>query len=345
MTDTAAPEHVLDRLEKLLRMAESPNEHEAAVAMSKAQQIMDDFNIDAATLGKSAKGKQGAPRKDEKSKGGLYGWQRDLWKAVAEMNFCRYWSIKGLGKGSVYEHRLLGSTVNVKSTQIMANYLQQAVERLAKDEAKLRGVNVFCSDMIGFREGIADRVVERLQALRQERIREADRKKREDAARASHPGSAGSSTALVLSDVMQSEEDLNNDHLHGWEPGTTARRRMEDEQKRQMDAAKRRLWATDKAEFARVYGDEEAAKMRAAEIKQAKYDADVELYYAGKHSDTFGPGLKKSRPSRSSGVERYRQPTGREARKYGSSYREGRAKGDTVGLDQQVGHDGRNKLS
>lgn len=337
-----APDNILDRLEKLLRLAESPNEHEAQAAMAKAQQLMDDYNIDASTIGQSAKGRQGAARKDEKSKGGLYGWQRDVWKAVAECNFCRYWSIRGTARGAVYEHRLLGSTVNVKSTQIMANYLQQAIERLAKEQAKRDHYNVFAREMIAFREGMADRICERLRALQQERMAEAERKKREAEARAAHPSAATGNALVVLTDVMQDENDLNNDYEMGWEPGTTARRRLEEQQAAAMRRAKQELWERDKAEFERTYGAEEAARMRAYDKRMEDYRA----YCRGEDTETYGKGYKpsRSRPSRATGVGRTRKPTGREERAFTPEYRKGVDKGDSVSLNQQVDHDGRNKL-
>lgn len=343
MTDTSAPAAVLERLEKLLRLAESPNEHEASAAMAKAQQMMEDFNIDAATIGKTAKGKQGAPRSDEKNKGGLYEWQRDLWKAVAEMNFCRYWSIKGLTRGSTYEHRLLGSAVNVKSTQIMAAYLQGAVERIVKDHDKAHGYNVFAREMIGMREGIADRLCERLRDLHRERVAEGKRKAAEDKARASHPSAAPGNALVVLGDVIQSEDDLNTDYEYGLEPGTTAQRRRDRDAAQAIAKAKRVLWQTDKQQFRVTYGEEDAAAMQRQDDYNAKIQADYELYCQGKPSDTYGKPTK-SRPSRSTGVGRTRKPTSREERSYTHEYAQGRQKGDTIGLDQQVGHDGRNKL-
>ena len=69
-------------------------EAEAESRVAKAQELLETYNLDMATLGTSD-----ATRKDTKRKGGLYSWQRDLWKSVAEMNFCYYFSIKGLAKG------------------------------------------------------------------------------------------------------------------------------------------------------------------------------------------------------------------------------------------------------
>jgi hypothetical protein len=47
----AGEDHVLDRIAKLLALAESPNEHEAQAAMSAAQRLMLKYNVDARERG------------------------------------------------------------------------------------------------------------------------------------------------------------------------------------------------------------------------------------------------------------------------------------------------------
>src|SRR5690606_24873866 len=144
--------------------------------------------------------------------------------AVADLNMCRYWSIKGLTRGSKYEHRVLGSRVNVTSTRIMAEYLQGAVDRMAKQWAKDHHYNFFARESLAYKEGVSRRLVERLREERRQRILADEIKAREARAAASHP-SAAPGTALVLVNVIATEQDLNNDYLNGWEPGTTARRK------------------------------------------------------------------------------------------------------------------------
>lgn len=216
---TAEQLAIIEKVKKLMALANNnDNEHQAAAASAKAMELLASYNLDMATVGKTAKGVQGA-RKDNKLKGGLYGWQRELWKAVSELNFCMYWSIKGLARGSTYEHRILGSEVNVVSAQVMAEYLQSTVERLAREYAKTAfpGQSIFIKEMIAYREGLATRLSERLRQLRRDRVAEDERKKREAAATARHPGSAGG-TGLILMDVIYSEEDANYDHLYGYPP-------------------------------------------------------------------------------------------------------------------------------
>ena len=50
----AGEDHVLDRIAKLLALAESPNEHEAQAAMSAAQRLMLKYNVEAVDRGTRA---------------------------------------------------------------------------------------------------------------------------------------------------------------------------------------------------------------------------------------------------------------------------------------------------
>ena len=327
MTNQMTPEQIaiIEKVKKLMALANNnDNEHQAEAAMAKAMELLAAHNLDMAQIGKTAKGAQ---RKDNKLKGGLYGWQRNLWQAVSELNFCMYWSIKGLQRGSTYEHRILGSEVNVLSAQIMAEYLQGTVERLAREYAKVHfpGQSIFIRDMIAYREGVATRVAERLRTLRAERVREDERKKREAQATRNHPGAASGGTGLILMDVIYSEEDANYDFLYGYEPGTMARRRAENEARRAaaLAAANAALAERDAAELANP-------ALKAARLAQEAKDYD-EMIKRWAKEDTKAANRKP----------RYRNMTPEEERAQLGTFHSGYHKGNEVGLDQQVAKESR----
>ena len=165
MAETPDMEAVIAKIKKLLALGQNnDNEHQAAAAMAKVQELLEAYNLDMSALGSSGKGAQ---RSDTTKKGGLYSWQRKLWEAVATLNFCYYVSLKGLQKGAVYEHRLIGSHANVVATEVMAKYLQETIERLAQRWAKDTGYSsVFVREAIAYREGMSARIVDRLHERR-----------------------------------------------------------------------------------------------------------------------------------------------------------------------------------
>jgi hypothetical protein len=254
---------ILDKVEKLLRLAAgNTNENEAMAASAKAQEWLNAYNLDMALVQKQSG--NSAKREDKKVGGGLYKWQRELWAAVATLNHCVHWSHKGLTKGSTYEHRILGSTVNVLSTKLMAEYLQEATERLAQGWAKERNVNVFCRDAIAYREGIATRLVHRLNDRRWEQQQEARRQREEDRAK------YGTFQALTILDVSEAERDANDDYLYG--AGFSARWRAQEAERA---AVRAKLQAEEEA-WAKANPEAAAKKKAEEEAANAKYWAEWE---------------------------------------------------------------------
>lgn len=322
---TEQPNEAIARKIAALLNTSGRTEEEAALCIAKAQELLEKYNLSQADLGHAKAGAHGNTRKDNKKKGGLYKWQRTLWEDVAKLNFCYYTAIKGLERGAKYEHRIIGSSVNVLSTEQMAQYLQDTIERIAQTWAKERGYrSVFVREAIAYREGMAHRLSERLKVLRDERIAEQERKKQEEGMRSRHPGAAPSSTALTIVEHSRNEEGLNLDHLYGYEPGTHAARWAEEEArmaKIRADAEKRRQerlqWEKD--------NPEEAA------AQKAKEDAYWEKYFeeAAKREERNAKRRK--------GSSYYdRKDTPEEARAKMHQFREGMQRAEDIGLDQQI---------
>jgi hypothetical protein len=304
---------VIAKVRKLLAMAAgNANEHEAAIAAMKAQQLLEAYNLDMAIINRATS--EHAPRKDEKKSGGLYKWQRDLWYAVAVLNFCRYYYHRGLYAGSSYEHQLIGSHANVIGAEIMARYLESTIERLARNwVAENRpGRSIFIKEAIAYREGLASRLSERLWSKRYEQ-QEADRKTREAERARNRANGLDTENALVLQDVINTEEDLNMDHICGWPAGTSAKRRAEREreQERASRAAAELLKIQDAWDAAHP---EEAAKRKAQEEAEAQRRSDK--YW----NKTY----------------RERKATPEEERRRLASFGEGYREGANVSLDKQV---------
>lgn len=309
----------IETVEKLLRLAaKNPNEQEASSAANKAMELLARHNLDMSAVERNS-GDTGK-REDDRQRGGLYQWQRDLWKAVAGLNFCMHWTMYTWDKTKIgrrrdrwsgktvkreggwrFEHRIVGRKVNVVATRVMSQYLEQAIERLTRERYP-DPTQFFIREAVAFREGIADRVIERVFDRRKAMYHEEERKAREAAKRAAEAGGDGVSTAtaITLSSMRKSEHDANIDFLYG--EGTSAQ------------------WETDRIEAAK---EREAAE--AEYTRWAKANPDE---------------AKKEEERRHKENRRYwsrgRQETGRERRQSSGSYHEGRVKGDKLSIDQQT---------
>lgn len=320
-TFDAKTEAVIDKVRKLLALAKgNDNEHQAEAATNKARELLEAYNLDLTIVGKETN--KFAPRDKQKLRGGLYTWQRDLWNITANLNFCKYWYIKGTTAGSRYEHELLGSKANVISTQIMAQYLQDTIERLAREWMMQNrpGLSIFTKEAIAYREGIASRLVNRMWKLRSDRLREEEERLKAERANNAARG-VYTENALVLSDVISTEEDLNDDHLWGWPPGTSARKRKERDARNEELEREAAELLRQQQEYDEAH-PEEAAARKAKE--RADYDARMKAYWA-KHD-------KKARP---------RRMTPEEERRGMRSFDLGYDKGGEISLDKQLAEDKR----
>jgi hypothetical protein len=306
-TSSEAMRSIMEKIEKLLRLANNnDNEHQAAQALAKANEYLAQYNLDVATVERHS-GETGK-REEQRVMGGMHVYQRNLWRSIAELNFCFYWTMKVRAKeGSLaakrkrrftHEHKLIGRVVNVRATQNMADYLEKTIERLCRDRlGGDAGKQFYSSDAVSYREGIADRVIEKVNDRRWEMITKERRAKaeREKAARESGRADAVTGTAITLFDYSQQENDANTDFIYGEgysakERADRARYAQERAETKAREEAEYTAWAKDNPELARQK-EEEARKER--EKNEARWSrrryrepkerkpGDMNAYYAG----------------------------------------------------------------
>jgi len=310
----------IDRIEKLMKLAgNNPNPQEAASALARAQELLAAYNLDMAVV-EAASGQSGK-RTQESISGGGFAWQRRLWRHIAQLNFCMYFTMKVRVKPGSYaekrkrtftsEHRLVGRVVNVQQTIAMAEYVRQVIERLRR---KRFGSDTKSSDAFAYREGVADAIVDKVVARREEREakEQADAQAAKDRAAAAGVSLA---TALTLSTLKERETDANYDHIYG--EGASARRRADEAKRRQRIAEAEAAAEKEWVEWSAAH-PEEAQKMAAEEAKK-------ERARQKRRARSFG----------GYGRGRFRE-TKEEQRRGSDSYYHGLADGETVGIDPQA---------
>jgi hypothetical protein len=236
MVESPPNETIIRRIQKLLSLATGDNnsEEEAAAAMAMAQKMLAAYNLDFHTV-QAAQVAGGASVIEEKrektlvdTSSAMYKWQRELWKAVAESNFCwhwvtQVWMTNPRNKKRVYvkRHMLLGSESNVLGVRLMAEYLIATIARLNPYNTQRERMS---RSAMSWRAGCADRLAERI---------------REQAAQSVKKSTApADSTALTLRNVADREYAANYDARYGkgawadkqkddaeWEAGAEQRRK------------------------------------------------------------------------------------------------------------------------
>ena len=124
---------IAEKVQKLLALTESSNEHEAALAAEKAHALLAEHNLS----------KLGAR------------WVRSVWQATARLYFCEYMFSSGNHKT---HHYVIGSEANTATTCQMAEFFTQTVVKMSKGYSG--------SSQSSFRTGCALRLVGRLNAMR-----------------------------------------------------------------------------------------------------------------------------------------------------------------------------------
>jgi hypothetical protein len=321
--DTGSPfdeqqQKIISTVEKLMRLAaRNPSAEEAAAATAKAQELLTAYNLDASLL--SPDEDKSAVREKMKLKGGMYEYQRELYGAVARLNFCLYWTIvrkewvvrNKLNKwtgvleprdvhSKTFQHVVVGRLVNTRSTRMMAEYIRQAIERLVNE--RYANNQRWMAEAVAYREGISDVVVERLNAKRYDMEREEAIKRKEAAKRSG----VSTANALTIAGFSEAEKAANDDFLHG--EGYTAKR-----------AAREAEWARQRKEAEALY-----TAWAAANPEEARKEAEERRKQARKH--VYRGGGQGSRGGM----------TGRERRQDSSEYWSGRKVGESLSIDQQV---------
>jgi len=158
-TEQATDQHLLERIAKLLALAESSNEHEAQAAMSAAQRLMLKYNIDLAISGRaSAYGFRhvGTPT------GRVGEAQRILAGILSDHFFVQtiwvpVWRPLEGKRGSVLE--ICGSKANLELAEYAHAFLNVTAERLFREYRKsARGGAKRLTFIAGVMAGFRDRL-------------------------------------------------------------------------------------------------------------------------------------------------------------------------------------------
>lgn len=317
---------IIDKIKKLLNHAAGAGTpEEAATYQERANALLLEYNLDAGAVERAGDDDK---RVDEKVEGGFHAFHREIWGAVAQLNFCIYWSQKfrkeetkhvfdssGRSTGerttttNKRRHALVGRTVNVRSTIAMAGYLCEAIERILKEELSGRDNSpyLYSTWSNDFRRGASADIVGRLRDRRREAVRKEERAQKA----AEHEGKGSNSRAMTIAGLTQSEKDANNDFLYG--EGWSAKRRAEAAEAKREDDRVRKGMEDAYTAWAAAHPKEAKSHFKWADAKTG------EIWSYGSSSRSSGGGSR-----------------GRDIANYGA-YSAGSKRGAGISLDQQMG--------
>lgn len=160
-------EEALRKAVSCLKLSQSPNQHEAALAAAKAQEIIDRYNLRIDDI------KRGDEAKEQEEDIKDFGcdplhevcqvdtrWSIRLAAAVAQMNACRiYWQAKFSGSASI---KLIGRPSDVQTVRYLFGLLEREVRRVTRQECKGHSRKY----QVDFRMGVVDTIQRKLEEQR-----------------------------------------------------------------------------------------------------------------------------------------------------------------------------------
>lgn len=330
---------ILDRIAKLLALAKGgTTEGEANAAMGKAQELMAEHNLTLANL-EAASGDRGSRVKETQHQSLMYKWKRELLEDIAKVNFCalviQYGTTRA-GEKIATGYELIGRPANVTVVRHMFAYLLSAVERVLVNEVGTSPQARFNRWSHSFRQGCSERLRDRLRERYEATVREKSREAREANARSHHPGSTGNALVVVFSDFVQEEQDLNNDVLRGWAPGTTARNRQS--WKAEIEA--RTLDRKNRAEKLRKQHPGQPPLVISLMLDGASLEEAIKASAKYDKPETDAQRRKREEADERYWRRRQEQEDRKNRYRRSDGFRAGQRKGDTISLDEQVDEKG-----
>jgi hypothetical protein len=163
-------DEALRKVASLLKLANSSNANEAALAAQRAQEIMAKFALYSAMLdvdGGSPEpdepimdfGRKGAPLHESTRKS---GWRVRLASVVAKANGCHIYLTTGFGRSLI---QIVGRPADADTVRYLFAYLANETDRLAEREARGCGRTWANNFRIGVVDTIAAKLVEAQQAV------------------------------------------------------------------------------------------------------------------------------------------------------------------------------------
>ncbi len=146
---------ILDKIQKLLSLANSPNENEAAMAAAKAQELMAIHGIESVEVDNT---EADIDRVAIETSGKMPNWKKVLATAVATNNFCKCLICYNY-MGTHVEY--IGTKLHITNATLIYQYLSQAIERVLKANPAPHGYSTK-SWNTNFRLGAANRIWQRL---------------------------------------------------------------------------------------------------------------------------------------------------------------------------------------
>lgn len=323
----------IEQIQKLLARGSSSNEVEARLALAKAQTLMTQYNLDYATIQDAAITINDAREKVPVDRSARYKYQRMLWSALAEANYCWHSTMVDMPVRKALpavdapvedyvafraaqqvrgkkRHVILGRRSNVTTVKLMGEYLEDTMARMCQGMGG-------ASAITAWKSGCVDRLIERIQENKVSDI-----------------AATGTGNELILKSLADREFAANYDFTRG--NGAYAQKLLKDAE-----------WEAGQAERDRRAQEYEAAREK--EWLEYLQSETPEQKAQRERRDATAARAEYRRDSRYTGIRDHQRWAGerrKEAERVGNEhYQAGAGAGATISLARQVKERKRKELT
>lgn len=118
---------IAQKIQKLLKLSESPNEVEAALALKKVDEILSKYNMTLSDV--EIKAEEYINEIIDETSRIRYSWYKSVINNAARTFYCK--NVLSYGTGGYHKERLLGSKADVETCKYIIGYLYETITRMA----------------------------------------------------------------------------------------------------------------------------------------------------------------------------------------------------------------------
>lgn len=264
------PENLIEKLQKILALTNSPMEGEAQAAAAMVQKLLTKYGLTMVDLEKKGAAAPGITKGGHDLGKAAFTWKLDLADAIADHYFCHP-MINRASKTVSF----IGRPENVESLKMLYAWLIDQIKRIAAEERKLQGQHIDpLRWQVNFGVGAVERLSTRLEEIKAGRQADAN------------------TMALMLHHSTEISDYLEEQYGYRTDGRNTkeqAKRRAEIKAYRE---AKEALLASDPDAYYKQYPYEHPDAVAALKAQYAKENADWvkrEARNAKKRTGRAGP--------------------------------------------------------
>jgi len=156
---------IVEKIEKLLALGQSPNEHEAKLAIENANRLLTKYNLTMLDLNKNENNTIQFVFEQNSSR--VSTWKNTLLKGVCITNFCDL----VISRGSKVNFIIIGKEFNISIVKNLFEYLSEAIELWARKNGG-KGTSAKNSYKVGMAFGLVSRLAQIKQEAEQKGFQE-----------------------------------------------------------------------------------------------------------------------------------------------------------------------------